>query len=565
VNEMQKSSQEGAMHIDEMTCLLYIEGQLDRQRAQSVSAHTQECDACRTLLRAMERESRLLKRAMLEEEEALPVRLAQLQERARNSMQWLWGVAFGLAATGVYALYTGYVEPWQQQLEQAGFGGSSLLSLMIFQGAFWKGWQSMITLLEVLALLTLGMFAVAFFRRRLRRASALMVMLAGLCAAGALAPVASATETRHAETVTVAKDETVKGDLFAFAERTRIDGTVEGDLYVFSHHVKVDGNVKGDVIAFAETLEISGQVDGNVRSFANTVTITGTVAKNVLTGNDTIEVERTGKIGGSLTAFAGAVDIEGSLGRDLLFFGNRIAISGAVNGEIKGKGDTLSIRSGAVIGGPVRFEGNHEPNVSPEAKLASPVEFHQSQHERRYTEAGFYVWRIIWTAAIVLFGMVLFVLMPRFARDAVSSAENYGASIGLGLLVSFGLPIAALIACVTVVGLFLGIAAFMLWLLALSCAQIVVGTVVGQWLLGKTTELWPLIGRMAVGVIIIKLCTSIPHGGLIRVGVIFWGMGAISLALYRRFQPTIATGAPSGPVVTSPLPPNTTVGGVQPA
>ena len=156
-------------HLDEMTCLLYIERQLERARAQEVSAHTQECGSCRTLLRALERESRLLTRAMLEEEEALPARLAHFQERARRSMQWIWTIALGLAATGVYALYTGYVEPWQTQMEQAGFGGSNLLSLLIFQGAFWKGWQSMITLLEVLALVTVAGFAVAFFRKRVRR------------------------------------------------------------------------------------------------------------------------------------------------------------------------------------------------------------------------------------------------------------------------------------------------------------------------------------------------------------------------------------------------------------
>jgi len=51
-------------HLDEMTCLLYAERQLDRARAQAVSAHTQDCAACRTLLRALDRESRLLTRAM---------------------------------------------------------------------------------------------------------------------------------------------------------------------------------------------------------------------------------------------------------------------------------------------------------------------------------------------------------------------------------------------------------------------------------------------------------------------------------------------------------------------
>src|SRR5258708_2082262 len=128
-------------HLDEMTCLLYIERQLDRARAQEVSAHTQECAACRTLLRALERESRLLTRAMLEEEEALPARLAQFQERARRSMHWIWTVAFGLAATGVYALYTQYIEPWQHELEKAGFEEYKLCNFLLFQGALWKGWQ----------------------------------------------------------------------------------------------------------------------------------------------------------------------------------------------------------------------------------------------------------------------------------------------------------------------------------------------------------------------------------------------------------------------------------------
>src|SRR5262249_54526903 len=107
-------------HVDEMTGLLYLEGQLEPARARGVSRHTEECRACRTLLRALERESRLLTRAMVEEDEALPARLLGAPGRAVRSLQWIWAAAFRLAATGIYALYTGYVQPWQQQLERAG-------------------------------------------------------------------------------------------------------------------------------------------------------------------------------------------------------------------------------------------------------------------------------------------------------------------------------------------------------------------------------------------------------------------------------------------------------------
>src|SRR5215475_16133867 len=198
-------------HLDEMSCMLYLEGQLERARTQEVSNHTQTCSACRTLLRAIERESRLLTRAMMEEEEPLPGRIAQFQEKVHRSLQWIWMATFGLAATAIYAMYTGYIEPLEQRMEQAGFGGTSLLSMLIFQGSFWKGWQSMLSLVEVLAVVIIGCFAAVVLRRRLRRGSAVALLLTGVGAAFSLPSPAAATEFRQGETVEIRKDETIQG------------------------------------------------------------------------------------------------------------------------------------------------------------------------------------------------------------------------------------------------------------------------------------------------------------------------------------------------------------------
>ncbi len=562
---MNKIPEEKTKHLDEMTCLLYIERQLDRARGLEVSAHTQECAACRTLLRALERESRLLTRAMLEEDEPLPSRLAQFQERARKSMQWIWGLVFGLAATGAYALYTGYIQPWQQQLEQAGFGGSNLLSLLIFQGAFWKGWQSMITLLEVLAMVTLAGLGAMFFRKRMRRGSALALVFAGFCTVLALPTTAGATEIRKGDTIEVPKGETVKGDMIVTGARVRINGTVDGDLIVFCKSLEVSGHVTGDIIGFTQSARITGQVDGNVRGANNNLTITGTVGKNVMVGEEMLTIESEAKIGGSITSVSETLNVDGSVGRDTLLFFQNASLSGKIGGGIRAKGHSLVISSTAVIDGPVKFEGYKPAEVSPSAKLASPVEFTQLHERREYRQGSYYVWQVIWAAAFILFGLVLFALMPKFSEDAVKSAEHYGAAAGLGVLVMFGVPIAAVIACVTVVGLFIGVSTLFLWYGSLYFAQVIVGAVVGQWLMGRTSELWPLIGRMAVGLVIVRLCTTIPHvGGWVKFAAMLWGIGAISLALYRRFQPVIAPGMPSAPF-TPPLPPNTTVGGVQPA
>jgi cytoskeletal protein CcmA (bactofilin family) len=555
-------------HLDEMTGMLYVEGQLDRQRAQQASAHAQECPSCRTLLRALERESRLLTRAMLEEDEPLPSRLAAFQQSAQKSMQWIWGAVFGLAATGAYALYTGYVEPMQQRFEQAGFGGSSVLNLMIFQGAFWKGWQSMLTLLEVLALLTIAGSAVVFLRRRLRRGSAFAMMVAGICAAASMPSPAMATEFRsNGDTIEVEKNETIKGDFFGHGHHVKIEGTVDGDVYVFCQSADIQGHVTGDVIAFTQILRVSGKVDGNIRSFTNTVIMSGNVAKNMLSFGETVTVDPAGKVGGSVTAFVNTLTIDGAVGRDILAFANEITVAAPIGGGVQAQGNHLTFNSGAQVDGPVKFKGDKPPEVSSGAKLAAPVVFTHEEHHSRYQDSGFYIWHVIWTAAVILFGLVLFVLLPTFARATVDSAERYGASFGLGVLVLFGVPIAAFIACITVVGLLIGISTFILWMITLFCAQIVVGTIVGQWLMGHTRETWQLIGRMVVGVILVRVVEMIPFfGGWVRFAVLLWGMGAISLAIYRHFTPARTATVPVSPVMPpSSLPPNTTIGSPQPA
>ncbi len=544
-------------HLDEMTCLLYAERQLDRARAQAVSAHTQDCAACRTLLRALDRESRLLTRAMLEEDEPLPSRLAEFQERARKSFGWIWGVVFGLAATGVYSLYAYIVEPWQVQLEKAGFGSTSLLSLLVFQGAFWKGWQSVVTLLEVLAMLTLAGFGVVIFRRRLRRGSALALVLAGLCAALALPVTAGATEFHKSEGVyELSKDETVKSDLFVTCGRGRIDGTVEGDLFFFGQSIEISGHIKGDAIIFAGSARINGQVDGNIRSFANNVTITGNVGKNVLTFNEVVNLDSAGKVGGSMTAFGESVGVDGHLGRDLVAFADQTIISGTVDGGMQTRGRTMSIGSSAQVGGPIKYKGDNPASVASGAKLASPVEFTKLEHKSQYTEGHYYIWRIIWTAAFVLFGMVLFLLLPKFAEDSVRAGERVGAPLGLGLLVLPAVPIACLIACITVVGIPLGALTFGLWILGLFTAEIVVGAVVGNWILGRAADTWGLVGRMAMGFVLVRVIyTPLAHvhiiGFLVGLGIWMWGMGAISLALYNRLQPKVSASSMGVPVATA--------------
>lgn len=551
--------------VDEMTLLLYAERQLDREAAQGVSLHTQTCERCMTLLRALDRESRLLTRSLLEQDEALPARLAEFQERVKRSMQWIWGVVFGLAVLGLYALYTGYIEPWERQFEQAGFGGSDLLSLVMFQGAFWKGWQTMFTLFEALAVMVMIGFGLFAFRRYLRRGSAMAVLFASLGLLLIASTPASASEFRKGDTITIKKDEVIKSDLFVTGKHVRIEGEVDGDVYAFAEQLEVSGHVTGDLIGFVQSERVSGVVDGNIRTFTNNLTITGTVERSVLVWNQTFDLEPSGKIGHSLTAGGQTLTVDGKVGRDFLGFSESTTISGLIGGNFKGRGKSLSIVSGAEIDGKTVFEGEQPPSVSPEAKLASPPDFTKAQHHAKERDAGYYIWRIIWTGAFILFGLVLAGVMPKFASEAVESAGHLGASFGLGVLVFFGVFIASIIACITIVGMLIGISSLMLWFVMLFASELVVGGIVGQWIMGRDDEFWPFFLRVVVGVVAVRVVTSVPFIGFwAGLAVAIWGMGAIALTIYRRLQPSLAPNIPSVPMapMNTPLPPHTTVGGI---
>jgi len=317
-----------------------------------------------------------------------------------------------------------------------------------------------------------------------------------------------------------------------------VDGTVDGDVFAFGRSLDLSGHVLGDVIVFAKDVRITGQIDGNVRTFDNNLTLTGTIGRSLTIFCDEMKIEKTGKVGRSVTSFTNEFSLDGHVGQDILAMNQRLDLRGQVDGGIQLKAERLTIGSAGQVGGAIHYKGVNPPEVSPQAKLASAVNYEHI--EKMEHEGGrYYLHRLLWSAAFILYGLVLILLMPNFAGECVKSAENVGASLGVGLLTIISAPIAAVIACVTFVGLPLGILTFLVWLVTLFTAQIVFGGLIGRWILGPTEDKWGRVARMAVGMAIVGVIVPLIHfvhalDMIVRCAVMLWGFGAIALALYRR-------------------------------
>lgn len=530
-------------HFDEMSGLLYLEGELEPGHAREITAHARECAECGALLRALEREGHWLRASLIEEEESVPARLLGLP--ARSSAPWGWIAVLGFGAGGAYTFWSGLIEPWRAQAAQAGLTQGNLLTLLFFSGAFWKGWDAMRSAMEFLAMATLGFVVMWLLRRNWRRWTTVGVVLASMaCLLGLPAP-ASAGEIRHGDpNYTLPAGETVHSDLFVFANSTHIDGTIEGDLIAFSDSLTVNGHVTGDIISFTGKLRVSGRVDGNIRTASHSFILDGTLGKNVLAWSGSIELDPKSQIEGTLTAGAGDMQLDGRIAHDVLAFGKTIEINGSLGGNARMRSEKLEIGSSASIAGHTKFKGRRQPTVSSQAKLSSPIEVEIVKRLPNYASPRYYWHQILAWGAAFLFGLVLTLLAPAFFLEVRRKCGNTAPALGFGILFLVATPVVAILVCITIVGLGVGIATLLLYAVAVYSAQVFFGTWLGEKILGERTGVGPTLGRLALGLAIVRILKLVPFlGGWFMLVVVVWGMGAIVLTLGKGLRPQVAATA----------------------
>jgi cytoskeletal protein CcmA (bactofilin family) len=527
-------------HFDEMTALLYLERQLDADHARDVSAHLADCAQCRALLGALETEGVWLREALAVEEESVPARV--LAAPGRSATHWGWIAAFSLSLFGVYTFWTGIVEPWLAQAAQSGFTQGDVLTILFVNGTLWKGWDSMRSLTELLALGTLGAVVIWLLRRQWHRFTPVAFVMGAVTFGLAFPSPASAADIEHGDpSYTLPAGQELKTDLIVAADRVEIDGDVDGDLIVFSSSVNVDGHIKGDILAFASRIRVNGPVDGNVRVFSQSLTLSSTVARNVMAWVNEAELDRKARVGGTMTVGTTALVLDGRVAGDLLALARSAEINGSLGRDAMIRGDRLRIGPTAEIAGQTKYRGNRSPDVSPSAKLASPIQVTVPRRGPDYSRLRYYWHQVLLWGASFVFGLLLLLLAPGFLFDAVQASKRVGPAVGFGALFLFGIPIAAIVACITIVGLAVGISAVLLYLIALYAAQVFVGAWLGEKLLGAGVGVGPAIGRLALGLAVLRALYMVPVAGpLIGFAVLIWGMGALVLALHKQMRPHVA-------------------------
>lgn len=340
-----------------------------------------------------------------------------------------------------------------------------------------------------------------------------------------------AFNVRSGDNVTVASGEVIDGDLYVAGGTIIIDGTINGDLIAAGRTIMVKGTVNGNIIAAGETVDINGEVTHAVRIIGEILNISGTIGRDLLVAGDKVSIASTAEIGSDLLLGAGTAHIDG-----------------LIKGDINSGVEHLTIASTASIQGKLTYISENEANIQSGAQIRGTITHKLPDVKERLAVGthrlpdiggrlvagiGIGLWgKVIGFLMTLVLGIVIVLLAPRRVKAVTESIRTRPwASLGWGAIILIFTPIAALIACITIIGLPLGLITLILYTIAICLTQLFIGLFIGQLIIGSSRGVESraaLVGALVLGLAILSILRLIPYlGAVIWVATILFGLGAI--------------------------------------
>ncbi len=296
-------------------------------------------------------------------------------------------------------------------------------------------------------------------------------------------------------------------DYFSFAGEAHVPEEGARDVVAFGGVVDVNNPVEQDVLAAGGTVIIQAPVAGDVRVAGGRVVIGSDIGGNVAVLAQTVEIAAGATIGGSVEIRAKDVVIGGTIIKDAHIVAETLEQNGIIGGALV-----------------------HDLKTSPNYE---------------HTPIGWF-FRIVSLFGMLVVGLVLVSVFPNSMRAAVhASIKNPGKDLLWGLGVLVATPIAALVLALTIIGLPLGVLLGLGYVVALYLAKILVGIVLGTYLLGafrgrEQAQKASLLGIMVLGVFVLWLIIGIPViGGILKLIAMIWGLGMLAshkIQAIKRFE-----------------------------
>ncbi len=334
----------------------------------------------------------------------------------------------------------------------------------------------------------------------------------------------------------------VDGSLFIAGSTITVDANINGDVICAGQNVTLNGDVEGDIICAAQSLTINGHVNGDVRTAVQTLELNSVVEHNVSLFGQKVMLSPDAVVRGEMFLGSQQAVIEGSVERDVMGGAETVDLRGHVGKNVNLDVDELIVHEGASISGNLTYTSNHKAQINQGIVAGSvrqeiPTRPEKREKSPQQKTAGWLGGKILGILSFSLLGLLLVYLWPKKLKALYGEmVDNKGRYMLHGAVVMFLTPILAIIVAITVIGLPLAFVIMLLWLVALVVSRVLVGFVVGEYILRQYSKkykenVWIIT---LLGMTVITLAFEIPFlGWLLSLVAFWWGTGA----LVNMFKP----------------------------
>ena len=261
-----------------------------------------------------------------------------------------------------------------------------------------------------------------------------------------------------------------------------------------------------------------------------------------------------GQIAGDVVVLDGTVTIAGHVTGDVVSVAGPVRVTGRVDGDLIAVSDRALLGSTARVGGDLHY-GDESPVLARGASVGGKI-----SNEDWTDSANGWGWvsALAWWLAVSVSTLIVGVLLVWLVPGALYAAERatrerLGPTVGWGVVIAIGVPVLAILALVTLVGIPFGVA-----LLLAAIPVLVVAYATAAWIVGRrvlrdrSTSPW---AALFAGWGIVRVLALIPVlGALVGLAATVVGLGALAVALWRARRTGAPAAAPEAPAPGPPAP-----------
>jgi hypothetical protein len=292
---------------------------------------------------------------------------------------------------------------------------------------------------------------------------------------------------------------------------------------------------------------------GPLRAVGGNVTVDAPVSGKVQIAGGNVKLGSGAAVSGDVAIAGGEVIIQGAINGKLRAAGGNIRIDGPVTGNASIAGGRLELGPNARIEGKLRFFGG-ELIRDPAAQVVGGVEQERGRssgrHEMTATQRFLHGW--VWSVGLVALAALIAAAFPGASqRMALELRERPWITPLLGILALVTIPVAAVLVIITIVGIPIGLAALIGYVLLLLLGYVWTAVVIGGMLLDRikpevaAQTAWHA-GAAALAMLALAILVRVPYfGGLLKLTAVALGVGMIVAAVMRLSQPAPSTATPA--------------------